>query len=65
VTPATIKIDFKFDTVYGVFCDALHLPADHSYTDDQIAAMKQERLDNWLFAIENPPEPEMTEADDG
>lgn len=65
MTPATIKIDFKFDTVYGVFCDALHLPADHSYTDDQIAAMKQERLDNWLFAVENPPESEMTEADNG
>ena len=59
------KIDFEFTTPYGVFCDALYLPDDHSYTDEQISAMKQERLVNWLFTIENPPEPEMIEADDG
>lgn len=60
-----MKIDFEFTTPYGVFRDALYLPDDHSYTDEQIAAMKQERLDNWLFAIENPPEAEMIEADNG
>lgn len=53
-----VKIDFEFTTPHGVFRDALHLDDDHSYTDEQIAAMKQERLDNWLFAVENPPEPE-------
>lgn len=53
-----MKIDFEFTTSYGVFRDALHLDDDHSYTDEQIAAMKQERLDNWLFAVENPPSPE-------
>ena len=53
-----MKIDFEFTTSYGVFRDALHLPDDHGYADEQIAAMKQERLDNWLFAIENPPAPE-------
>ena len=53
-----VKIDFEFTTPYGVFRDALHLPDDHTFTDDQIAAMKQERLDNWLFAVENPPAPE-------
>ena len=57
------KIDFEFSTPYGVFRDALHLPDDHSYTDEQIAAMKQERLDNWLFTIENPPEAEAVEID--
>jgi hypothetical protein len=51
-----IKIDFEFETQYGVFRDALYLPNDHTFTDEQIAAMKQERLDNWLFAVENPPE---------
>jgi len=59
------KIDFEFSTVYGVFRDALHLPDDHTFTDEQIAAMKQERLDNWLFVVENPPEAEIIEADDG
>lgn len=48
-----IKIDFEFDTQYGVFRDALHLPDDHGMTDAEIQAMKQQRLDNWL-AIVNP-----------
>ena len=60
-----MEIDFEFTTSYGVFRDALHLPEDHTFTDEQIAAMKQERLDNWLIAIENPPEAEMIEAEDG
>jgi hypothetical protein len=60
-----MKLDFEFETKYGVFRDALHLPEDHSYTEAQLAAMKQERLDNWLFAIENPPalEPEIVVID--
>jgi len=60
-----IKIDFEFETQYGVFRDALYLPEDHTFTDEQIAAMKQERLDNWLFIVENPPEAEMIEAENG
>jgi hypothetical protein len=52
----TIKIIFEFETPYGVFRDALHLPEDHGLSQEQIAAMQQERLDNWLFAVENPPE---------
>jgi hypothetical protein len=54
----TIKIDFEFQTKYGKFRDALHLPDNHGFSDEQIAAMQQERLDNWLLAVENPPEPE-------
>jgi len=53
-----IKIDFEFTTPYGVFRDALHLRDDHGLTQEQIVAMQQERLENWLFAVENPPEPE-------
>jgi hypothetical protein len=53
-----IKIDFEFETKYGKFRDALHLAEDHGFTEEQIVVMKQERLDNWLFAVENPPEPE-------
>jgi hypothetical protein len=52
----TIKIIFEFETPYGVFRDALHLPEDHGLSQEQITAMQQERLDNWLFAVENPPE---------
>jgi len=50
-----IKIDFEFDTPHGVFRDALHLPDDHSMTDEQIDAMKQQRVDNWLAIVNAPP----------
>ena len=50
-----IKIDFEFDSPYGVFRDALHLPEDHTYTDAEIQAMKQQRYDNWWAAVNPPP----------
>ena len=46
------QIIFEFDTQYGVFRDALYLPDDHALTDDQIQALKQERLDNWLSHVD-------------
>lgn len=51
-----IKIDFEYQTQYGVFRDALHLPEDHTFSDADIEAMKQERVNNWL-AIITPQEP--------
>ena len=55
----TIKIDFTKTSADGVysFSDALHLPINHSYTDEEIEAMKQARFDNWLNMILNPPAP--------
>ena len=50
-----MKIDFSFDTQYGKFADALHLPDDHTHTDAEIEAMKQQRLDNWLAIVNAPP----------
>ena len=50
-----MKIDFSFNTQYGSFCDALHLPDDHTYTEAEIEAMKQQRLDNWIAVITAPP----------
>ena len=55
-----IKIDFEFDSQFGMFRDALHLPDNHSLSEEEIAAMKQQRLDNWL-AIVNAPSPEIVE----
>jgi hypothetical protein len=54
-----IKIDFTKTSEDGVysFSDAIHLPANHSYTDEEIETMKQERFDRWLNMILNPPEP--------
>lgn len=50
-----MKIDFEFDTTYGVFRDALHLPDDHVFTESEISAMKQQRVDNWLAVVTAPP----------
>jgi hypothetical protein len=60
-----MKIDFEFTTPYGVFRDALYLDDNHQLTEAEINALKQERLDNWLDAVENPPtsEPETVEID--
>lgn len=48
---------FEFPTEYGVFRDALHLEDDHAYSEDELNAMKQERLDNWIAFITAPPPP--------
>lgn len=50
-----VKIDFEFDTPHGVFRDALHLPDDHAFTEDEIQAMKQQRVDNWIAIVTAPP----------
>jgi hypothetical protein len=54
-----IKIDFQKSSEDGIYSysDALHLPANHSYTEQEIEAMKQARFDNWLNMILNPPTP--------
>ena len=57
-----IKIDFEFDSTYGVFRDALHLPEDHTFTDAEIQAMKQQRYDNWLAVVNAPPSEVVEEA---
>lgn len=61
-----VKIDFEFDTVHGVFRDALHLPDDHGLTDQQIEAMKVERRDNWVAIVDsmiaNPPQDQPVET---
>jgi hypothetical protein len=56
-----VKIDFEFDTPHGVFRDALHLPDDHGMTDEQIDAMKQQRVDNWIAIVTAPPAEEVVE----
>ncbi len=49
------SIVFEFTTPHGVFRDALHLPADHGLSEEEINMMKQERLNNWLAIVEAPP----------
>lgn len=50
-----MKIDFEFETMYGVFRDAITLPDDHDLTDQQIEEMKTQRLNNWLAIVNSPP----------
>jgi hypothetical protein len=50
-----MKIDFEFNTQYGLFRDALHLPDDQTFTDEEIQAMKQQRVDNWIAVVTAPP----------
>ena len=56
-----IKLDFSFETQHGVYRDALYLDDNHSFTEQEIEAMKQQRVDNWLDVIENPPAPDPVE----
>jgi hypothetical protein len=56
-----MQVIFTFETKYGPFSDSLHLDEDHTFTDNDIEAMKQQRLTNWLAVIEAPPTEE-TEA---
>jgi len=49
-----VKIDFSFDSKYGTFADALHLPDDHGLTEAEIEQMKQDRFTNWIAIIEAP-----------
>ena len=51
-----IKIDFEMIDSTGVntYRDALHLADDHTFTEEEIQAMKQARFDNWLAIILNP-----------
>jgi len=59
-----MKIDFEFQTPYGKFADALHLPDDHGLSDAEIQAMKEQRRDNWIAVVTAPPiEPDTVELD--
>ena len=49
-----IKIDFVIEQNGERFADALHLEDDHTFTDEQIESMKQERFDNWYAFINTP-----------
>jgi len=54
-----MQIRFTFETQYGPFTDALHLDENHGFADDEIEAMKQDRLSNWIAMIESSPTEEL------
>ena len=57
-----VKVDFEFQTEYGLFRDALHLEDDHGLTDEQIEELKTARRDNWIVIVSTPPPPSDDEA---
>jgi hypothetical protein len=59
-----MQIIFEYDHNGIIFRDALNLPDNHTYTDDELEAMKQTRISNWLTAITAPP-PEYKRDQDG
>lgn len=46
-------IKFTSETKYGLFSDALILADDHNFTEQEIEAMKQQRIDNYVTHIDN------------
>lgn len=57
-----MKIEFEFDTPYGIFRDAIVLLDGHTFSDADITVMKEVRRDAWLYAVENPPPPPSPET---
>lgn len=55
-----MKIDFEFNTSHGLFRDALHLPEDRQFTEQEIEQLKQQRRDNWIAVVTAPPAPEVS-----
>lgn len=50
-----VKIDFEFQTAFGLYRDALYLPEGHGLSDAEVEAMKQQRVDSWVAAVSAPP----------
>lgn len=49
-----IKIDFEKTDGIHIFSDAIWLENDHTFTEEEIEAMKQSRFDNWITFINTP-----------
>ncbi len=62
----TVRVTFRANTKHGEFCDSLNLTETEwmTLTPEQIAAMKQTRVDNWVtFMDGRVAEPKPTKAE--
>ena len=52
-----ITIPFEKSDTTGLYVlrDALVLPDDHSFTENELEVMKQDRFDNWYLIVTTPP----------
>ena len=48
-----MQIKFSFQTKYGTYSDALNLPDDHEYTDQELELMKISRRDKWITHVDS------------
>jgi hypothetical protein len=53
-----IKIDFERETVHGMYRDAIVLADDHTFSQADIEAMMQQRVNNWVAFMDNLPQTE-------
>ena len=58
-----LQIIFEASTKHGTYRDAIYLPDNHTLSDAEIEALKQQRVDNWIAIIEAPPPSEDPPAD--
>ena len=52
-----ITIPFEKSDTTGLYVlrDALVLPDDHAFTDEELEVMKQGRFDDWYLIVTTPP----------
>ena len=48
-----MQIRFSYETKYGTFSDALNLPDDHEFTEQELIIMQEQRRDNWIAYIDS------------
>ena len=48
-----MQIRFSYETKYGTFSDALNLPDDHGFTEQELVTMQEQRRDNWIAYIDS------------
>lgn len=46
-----------------MFSDALNLPDDHTFTEEELTAIKEQRRDNWVAYIDSTQVSEQTEEE--
>jgi hypothetical protein len=51
-----VKLDFTITDGINTLTDAIVLPDDHTLTDDEIEAMKVQRLSDWILPPITPAE---------
>lgn len=60
-----MRINFEFETEYGVYKDCLDFGDGAVPSDEEIERMKQVILSNWLKIFTNPPTQDISMLEEG